>query len=731
MTRSYEEQRAALLAEMATLFEFFNYDVDAVLERCLEAARNIRDFDEYALALLQPSDEIELKVSSGLAIPPGSLNLEDFYPRNSEEYIVSEVVEETANVIFPPGGPIRSYILVPLITHNDVVGLFMLGSRFPQHFSEQHRDLFFSLGSHLAVALDSIRHYKQSEQRLAVLVGLQRSFRALSSRGDLDKILEGIAGEGVKLRGLTSIAIYLFDSARGCWSRVVFRSSMPSVPPPGVITRQSMPERIERILADGETGAIDREDFSLVRPIVCSPRCYELVVIPLRAQEKQTMGFILMENAARDPDQERFIGLFSHQVRALFANAMLIRGLQQKTDELERSHKLIREYADSLQRSHEQLENRLNEVSTLLEVSNVLGTSTDLDETLGLIVEKACGVMRADKGSLLMLDGDVLTARCTRGIPAGKIIQFRIGEGIAGMVAKTGHSRIVENIREEDAFVVRRGEDVGRDETLLAVPLKIKERIIGVLNVERDVKFGVFTREDESLLKGLAGSAAQAIEKAKHFEELRELNRQTLEAFAQAVDTKDAYTHGHSRRVSRLSMALARKLRLSPKEVEVIERAALLHDIGKIGITNAILFKPGKLTPEEYETMKGHVIFGENILKPIRMLREEAVLVRHHHERWDGKGYPDGLKGEEIPIGSAIIAVADAYDTMTSDRPYRKSIGRKGAMAELKKCSGTQFHPLVVGALEMILGFDASGEEFDEKPEGEDGETPVSVTGRF
>ena len=280
-------------------------------------------------------------------------------------------------------------------------------------------------------------------------------------------------------------------------------------------------------------------------------------------------------------------------------------------------------------------------------------------------------------------------------------LTFQIGEGVAGWVAKTGQPRIIENIQRDSRYKQRPG-CLDREETLLAVPLILDDRVVGVLNVDRELKYGVFSLEEERILMSLASAAASALERARHIEDLRTLHLETLEAFAQAVDTKDAYTHGHSRRVSFMAMQVARMLRLPDEEIDIIERAALLHDIGKIGISNAILFKTGKLTDEEYVIMKEHAIFGENIIKPIKHMATEAGIIRHHHEHWDGGGYPDGLKGEGIPIGAAIIGVCDAYDTMTSDRPYRRSLGRDFALAELQRCSGSQFNPMVVGAFSMV-----------------------------
>ncbi len=177
--------------------------------------------------------------------------------------------------------------------------------------------------------------------------------------------------------------------------------------------------------------------------------------------------------------------------------------------------------------------------------------------------------------------------------------------------------------------------------------------------------------------------------------DLRELFYKTIKLIASALDAKDPYTHGHSLRVTMYSLILAKSLNLDDTTLEEIETAGLLHDIGKIGIPQKILCKPDKLTDEEYELMKSHPARAEKMLMGIKKLTVVSNWLRCHHERWDGKGYPYGLKGEEIPISGRIIALADTYDAMTSTRSYRKALDHEVAIEEIKRCAGTQFDPVL------------------------------------
>lgn len=189
----------------------------------------------------------------------------------------------------------------------------------------------------------------------------------------------------------------------------------------------------------------------------------------------------------------------------------------------------------------------------------------------------------------------------------------------------------------------------------------------------------------------------------QQYTNMRNLYIQTIKAIVAAVDAKDSYTRGHSDRVREMSVAIARELKLPEGEQEVIEYMALLHDTGKIGVSEAILNKPGRLTEEEYQVIKDHPVIGARIVSEVDLFKKASTIVRHHHEWYNGEGYPDGLQGEEISLGARIIAVADAFDAMTSERPYRRARSVEEALAELKANVGKQFDPRVVEAFVRLM----------------------------
>ena len=237
---------------------------------------------------------------------------------------------------------------------------------------------------------------------------------------------------------------------------------------------------------------------------------------------------------------------------------------------------------------------------------------------------------------------------------------------------------------------------------VLCVPIKLRGAAIGVLFLANYQAGHAFTPAHRDLVSELADQAAVAIDNARLFKDREEVILSSLEALANAVDARDPYTAGHSQRVTQYALTIARQMKYSPKDQAAwvrLERGGRLHDIGKIGVPDAILQKAGKLTDEEFAKMKEHPVAGFNILSGLKMLTDELVIVRSHHERYDGKGYPDRKKGDELPMFAWIVSAADAIDAMTSDRPYRKASPLEVAVEQVRAGAGTHFHPDVAEAV--------------------------------
>jgi HD-GYP domain-containing protein (c-di-GMP phosphodiesterase class II) len=339
----------------------------------------------------------------------------------------------------------------------------------------------------------------------------------------------------------------------------------------------------------------------------------------------------------------------------------------------------------------------------LCEVGKRVGSVSHLSRMVKQVTQMTQHTLNASASSVLLFDDNEreLVFEVAEG-QAGKVLkQIRISaeSGIAGWVARKGKPLIVNDVSQDPRF--SRGVDeltTFVTESIICAPLIVQHKVIGVIEVLNKVDGSDFSEQDLDTLVSVASTAAMALENAKLHQVALDAYKSTIKALAATIDAKDPYTSGHSQRVTEYATMAATSLSLPQEEIEVIEYAGILHDIGKIGVSDSILNKPGSLTVDEWAIIRRHPLIGSNMLRDIPYLDKARNLILHHHERYDGKGYPHGLKGEDIPLGARLIAVADAFDTMTTDRSYRNALSKEYAISELYKCTGTQFCPIAVAA---------------------------------
>ena len=353
---------------------------------------------------------------------------------------------------------------------------------------------------------------------------------------------------------------------------------------------------------------------------------------------------------------------------------------------------------------------KLEEYETLLGISHALSSTLDLSRVLDLALVQAEAICSAETSSIWELDearGE-LFFRVVRGVAARKIRDLRVpvGEGIAGSVAATGRAEVVNDVFGDPRW---KGDpnDSFHARAILAVPLKAHSRVVGVLQLLNPLEGPSFSDEDLRRMEQFAGVLAPAIENARLYAVQRRQFLDTVTAIAEAIEKRDPYTGGHVRRVVAYSVLLGTEMGLDPAELEELYLAATLHDVGKIATPDAVLRKPAPLDEHEAEVMRRHAADGADIVGRIRELRPVLPGVRHHHERLDGQGYPDGLAGDEIARVAKIIAVADTFDAITTSRPYRKALDPARAAAEIRAGAGSQFCPDVVAAFLSLYACDA------------------------
>lgn len=349
------------------------------------------------------------------------------------------------------------------------------------------------------------------------------------------------------------------------------------------------------------------------------------------------------------------------------------------------------------------LEDKLNIRERLIHALELVNTTLDLNTVLEMLMTIANQLIDTEASSILLMDEEkgqlYFTAATGTKKDEIKKIYLAKGEGIAGWVAEHGQPLHIADVSKDKRFSKKSDRTTGFiTRSILAVPLKIEDKLIGVVEVVNKKKGEKFTSEDIELLQTLSTTGALAIQKARLYQDLSDLFISAVRAIADAIEAKDPYTRGHCERMRHFSLMIAEELNLSEKEKRNVELSALLHDVGKIGVPERILLKDGKLTQEEFEEIKKHPVIGAEILAEIKQLKEVIPGVKYHHERYDGKGYPEGLNGENIPLIARIMAVTDAYDAMTSDRPYRKGLSKEIADKELVRLKGQQFDPKCVDA---------------------------------
>jgi putative nucleotidyltransferase with HDIG domain len=365
-------------------------------------------------------------------------------------------------------------------------------------------------------------------------------------------------------------------------------------------------------------------------------------------------------------------------------------------------------------------------IDLLYEFAQEAGSISDVSELLKRILRVTQQNVEASAASLLLVDEKTggLYFQVALGEAGDEIAHLRMvaGSGIAGWVARKAESVLVNNVTGDSRFDSNVDEFTGfTTMSIIAVPMMRGQQVIGVLEALNKAGGGEFDERDMRVMEGLASTEALIllasmaetaignISLLALDEALQDGYRSIAEAWAAAVDDKDSYAYAHSQRVRDYAMLAAAGLSLPAQEMQDIEFGALFHDVGKIGIDDNILNKPGPLTDREWSAMRDHCRKGAVIVSEIPFLEKAQDIVLRHHERYDGTGYPDGLKGEEIPPGARLVAVADAFDTMTTEHAYRPALGVDEAIKELKNGAGKQFCPLAVEA--FITAFlDVRGE---------------------
>lgn len=385
--------------------------------------------------------------------------------------------------------------------------------------------------------------------------------------------------------------------------------------------------------------------------------------------------------------------------------------------DLTRVSKTVQKLEDGIN-SHLQV--RQSQLGALMGVGRTINSSLGLERVLEEVMDTLIALMRAERGFLMLREpnGELMVSMA-RGIAHNNVDDevLKVSNTIMRKVAASGVSILTTNAQQDPRFENQVSVAAYQLRSILCAPLKIKNDLIGVIYVDNRAHAGIFRESDLALIDAFADQAAVAIDNARLFENLKKTNFQlesanmelqiayeaTLNGWVRALDMRDKETEGHTRRVTVLTQKLARCMGIDEDEMVHVTRGALLHDIGKMAIPDGILLKPGQLTDDERKLIQKHPVYAYEMLSPIEFLRPAIDIPYCHHEKWDGTGYPRGLKGEDIPFAARIFPVIDVWDALISDRPYRKGLPHDVVLEHIQADSGKHFDPRVVNAF-MEMG---------------------------
>jgi len=498
------------------------------------------------------------------------------------------------------------------------------------------------------------------------------------------------------------------------------------------ITERKQAEEIikakERLLSEAQRiGHIGSWNYNIVEDsLQYSDEMYRLLDVSPEEFSHTRAGFLSLVYAADREEATKWMELIAagRQAKELdfrvFRRDGELRYLQSRGaivfDSIGNPVRLIGTIQDITERklAEIQIQQQLDHLNALRRIDLAIMSSFNLRSTLDTLLSQVITELQVDAAVVLLLNPKELTLEYAAGqgfrTRAPETARVPIGEGLAGRVARERRLIKIENLKDQPddplLTTVLAGEDFV---CYYGVPLIAKGKVKGVLEVFHRVSLQPYA-EWLDFLSTLAGQAAIAIENATLFENLQDSNRElsqaydaTIEGWSRALDLRDKETEGHTLRVTEMTMNLARRFGFNEEELLHIRRGALLHDIGKMGVPDHILLKPEPLTEEELAIMGKHAQYAYDLLKPIAFLQPALDIPYCHHEKWDGTGYPRGLKGEEIPMAARLFAVVDVWDALTSDRPYRPAWSETDARAYIREQSGKHFDPQVVDLFFRVI----------------------------
>jgi PAS domain S-box-containing protein len=686
-------QEADTLRNAATAISS-SLDLDQVLETILTSIREVISYDSASVFLVEGK---KLLLVATRDIPDDANIIGKVLRTNNELFreirrtgqalILEDAQTDQRFESWDNINYIHGWMGVPLITRNIVIGYISLDSRKTGAYNSHDASMAQAFAHQAAATIENARFYSETTRRLFEMESINRISIALRIAQTLEDMLPGLLEETLKLFNLDAGAIWLHEPGTGLLNQVVAKGWLGQIKQTSIMPDQGIVGRTFSNAKVYRSSNFDRDAVLKMTQNGFSSAEWGGVCVPIQATN-ETIGVLVVSTIDPSTIRKRDINLLN-TISEIAGNAL---------------------HRASL---HERTERQVRRLTALRDVDTAIASSFDLRVTLSLLVDQIIAQLEVDAANVMLFDPNtqILSYAAGRGFRSSEIskMNVQIGNGLCGKVIL--ERKIIEsnNILADPRCTRKRAFADEDFKVYYGVPLLAKGQIKGVLEIFHRTPLSPSPGWFE-FMQTLAGQAAIAIDSAQLFNNLQRSNQElalaydtTLEGWGKALELRDKETEGHTQRVADLTLRLAKVLGLKGDELMHIRRGVLLHDIGKMGIPDEILLKPGSLSEAEWEIMRLHPKYAHDLLFPISFLRPALDIPFYHHERWDGSGYPHGLKGEEIPLAARIFAVVDVWDALLSDRPYRVAQTVETTYQYLKENSGKLFDPEVVSKFLRIV----------------------------
>jgi response regulator RpfG family c-di-GMP phosphodiesterase len=680
-------------------------DQETIFRRLLEQVERAVPFDEAVIYLIEDEHIRAVqwlgyeKFHPDIKNPATYFKIDDFpnlriMRQTSQPMLNSDTYQHPNWVIAPGTSHIRSYAGVPLKVQGQVIGFLNVHHTQPGFYKERHLGLLSIFGDEVAIALENARLLDEKRQRIYELEVINKVSALLRAAESLDEMLPVFMDGLLEVAGTQSGAIFLADPVTKDLILTVRRGLFENFSTPPIPADDGM---IGKVFTSGQTFFSSEFFTNPGKSHLWRKNTGKLGQIPV-----ETGGLCLPLRTARESFGVLVLGFQAPRLPS--------------TGEKHLIETLVDIAGNTFHRMrlHEETEIRLQYLSTLRTIDLAIATSFDLRVTLNVLLEQTLSQLAVDAADILLFNPilQTLDYGSGKGFYSRVIEQthLQIGQGFAGQAALEGRMIFLPDLRDQNVALNRFDHLAGeRFVTYFGVPLMVKGEVKGVLELFQRSLFQP-SEEWQDFLDSLSRQAAIAIDNAQLFENLQRSRLElamaydyTLEGWSRALDLRDRETEHHTERVCEKSLQLARRMGMGENELTHVRRGALLHDIGKMGVPDHILLKPGPLTEEEWVIMRRHPQIARDLLSQIEYLHPALDIPFCHHEHWDGSGYPRGLQGEQIPKAARIFFVVDVWDALSNDRPYRKAWPKEKVIAYLREQAGVQLDPEAVSQFILLL----------------------------